>query len=113
MGARPLVNLMLSPRSVSACHIYFPDPWPKERHVKHRLFTPFFVASLARVMRPEAPLYIATDVRYYASAILGMLKASGFAQVDLPVPGAASTGFARKFIAEGRVVFAAAFTLRD
>ena len=40
MDARTLVNLMLADASVSAYHIYYPDPWPKERHVKHRLFTP-------------------------------------------------------------------------
>src|SRR5208337_5537567 len=37
--ARTLVNLLLPNHSVAAYHIYFPDPWPKERHVKHRLFT--------------------------------------------------------------------------
>src|SRR5260370_34371235 len=66
MDARPLVNLMLAPRSLSACHIYFPDPWPKERHAKHRLFTPILAEGLARVLRPDAPLYVATDVRDYA-----------------------------------------------
>ena len=40
MDARPLVNLFLACRSVSAYHVYFPDPWPKARHAKHRLFTP-------------------------------------------------------------------------
>src|SRR5260370_7977503 len=64
MDARPLVNLMLAPRSISACHIYFPDPWPKERHVKHRLFTPALVRGLTRVLRPDAPPYAPTDARH-------------------------------------------------
>src|SRR5262249_54546195 len=34
MDARTLVNLMLEPPSVSAYHVYFPHPWPKERHHK-------------------------------------------------------------------------------
>src|ERR1700761_3768532 len=41
MDARTLVNLMLPAASIDACHVYFPDPWPKGRHVKHRLFTPW------------------------------------------------------------------------
>ena len=51
MDARTLVNLMLPDASVSAYHIYYPDPWPKERHVKHRLFTPTLAASLFRTRR--------------------------------------------------------------
>jgi tRNA (guanine-N7-)-methyltransferase len=109
IDARSLVNLMLPPHSVSACHIYFPDPWPKERHAKHRLFTPYFTRSLMRVMTPDAKLYVATDVRDYAAAIFAMLEASGFAREEVPVPGATVTGFARKFIAAGRKLYAAAF----
>jgi tRNA (guanine-N7-)-methyltransferase len=112
MDARPLVNLMLAPQSLSACHIYFPDPWPKERHVKHRLFTRILVQGLARVLRPDAPLYIATDVRDYAAAIFPMIEAAGFVRSDTPVPGATATGFARKFIAAGRPVYSGAFRLR-
>ncbi len=66
MDARTLVNLMLADASVSAFHIYYPDPWPKERHVKHRLFTPTLAASLFRTVEPGAIAYVATDVRDYA-----------------------------------------------
>jgi tRNA (guanine-N7-)-methyltransferase len=106
MDARPLVNLMLAARTVSACHIYFPDPWPKERHVKHRLFTPIFVGSLRRILRPDARLYVATDVRAYADRIFAMLTDAGFRRISEPAPGATITGFALKFIGEGRELFA-------
>src|SRR5438309_959037 len=62
MDARPLVNLMLPDRSVAAYHIYFPDPWPKERHTKHRLFTPIFVHNLARTVSTRGIVHVATDV---------------------------------------------------
>jgi tRNA (guanine-N7-)-methyltransferase len=110
MDARPLVNLFLADGSVSAYHIYFPDPWPKGRHSKHRLFTPYFAASLARTLAPGAPLYIATDVREYAQAIFSMVEAEGFRRVPISVPGTAETGFARKFIAEGRKLYSQTFT---
>lgn len=109
MDARALVNLMLPARRLNACHIYFPDPWPKGRHVKHRLFTPYFAGSLTRVLAPDAPLHVATDVGDYAAAIFTMLEAAGFVRAALAVPGATATGFARKFIAAGRAVHAAAF----
>jgi len=112
MDARTLVNLMLPERSIRACHIYFPDPWPKQRHEKHRLFTPYFVASLGRTLAPGAPIYIATDVSDYAEAIFAMLEAGGFRREEIAVPGAEETGFAHKFIAEGRPVHAATFVVR-
>ncbi len=109
MDARPLVNLMLPEASVAAYHIYFPDPWPKERHVKHRLFNPILIAGLKRTLRHAAPLYVATDVAAYAEAIFAALGAAGFVRVDDAAPGAELTGFAMKFRAQGRAVHAGAF----
>ncbi|MBF6560488.1 MAG: hypothetical protein IVW56_09375 [Candidatus Binataceae bacterium] len=109
MDARTLVNLMIAPASVSAYHVYFPDPWPRKRDLKHRLFTPWFAANLKRTLRPAAPLYVATDVEEYAGEIFGLLEGSGFARAEMAVPGAETTGFARKFRAEGRPIYAGAF----
>ena len=112
MDARTLVNLMLPPASVDAFHIYFPDPWPKERHVKHRLFTDWFVSSLRIRLRPNAPLFVATDVAEYAEGIFAMLGVSGFTRTELAVPGAECTGFALRFRAAGKPIHAGAFVAR-
>jgi tRNA (guanine-N7-)-methyltransferase len=109
MDARTLVNLMLGDASVSAYHIYYPDPWPKERHVKHRLFTPTLVASLFRTVEPGAITYVATDVRDYAAEIFPMMLAAGFIRAVEAAPGAERTGFARKYVAAGKPVFSASF----
>ena len=109
IDARPLVNLFLPGGSVSAYHVYFPDPWPKARHAKHRLFTPWFVANLMRTMIVGASLYIATDVPEYAELIFSMANAQGLRPTSNPVAGAAATGFARKFIAQGRTFYSRAF----
>jgi tRNA (guanine-N7-)-methyltransferase len=113
MDARTLVNLMLPAGSVDAFHVYFPDPWPKERHIKHRLFTPWFVASLKRKLRSAAPLFVATDVAEYAHDIFAMLSESGFARIEAVVPGAEQTGFARRFSAMGKPIYAGAFVDRS
>lgn len=110
MDARPLVNLFLPCGSVSAYHVYFPDPWPKARHAKHRLFTPWFVANLRRTMSAGASLYVATDVRDYADSIFSMVSAHGLHPTGEPVAGLDATGFARKFIDEGRMVYVRTFT---
>jgi tRNA (guanine-N7-)-methyltransferase len=109
MDARPLVNLMLPDGSVTAYHIYYPDPWPKERHLKHRLFTPPLVASLFRTLEPGAIAYVATDVHDYASEIFPMMLDAGFIRATEAAPGAERTGFARKYVDAGKPVFSASF----
>ncbi|HVN63766.1 MAG TPA: hypothetical protein VMT58_03965 [Candidatus Binataceae bacterium] len=109
MDARTLVNLMLSGASVRAFHIYFPDPWPKERHVKHRLFTPYFAGSLIRTLEPDGSAFIATDVSAYAEEIFPMMQGAGFVRAAEPPPGALMTGFGRKYAAAGKPAYAASF----
>ena len=64
-------------RSIDRTFILFPDPWPKTRHRKRRLVQPDFVAELARVMKPGAPLRFATDWADYANRALAALIRDG------------------------------------
>ncbi len=64
---------LLPPVSVNCVYIQHPDPWPKRRHHKRRLFQADFLAALASVMEPEARLHIATDHEEYAQWIAGLL----------------------------------------
>ena len=49
-----------------AFHMYFPDPWPKERHHKNRLLRPDFLAEVARVLKPGKRIfYWGTDHKEY------------------------------------------------
>lgn len=105
MDARTLVNLLLPGASVAAFHVYFPDPWPKERHQKHRMFSERTVAGMRRTLAPGGGLYVATDVAGYAEEIERVLGQGGFERVTDSTPGGTSTGFARKFIAAARPVF--------
>jgi tRNA (guanine-N7-)-methyltransferase len=66
---------MIPPHSLSAIHIFFPDPWPKKRHHKRRLLQPAFVHELALRLRPGGYLHVATDWEDYAAAILETLTA--------------------------------------
>lgn len=107
--ARTMVNLLLPDNSVSAYHIYFPDPWPKDRHAKHRLFSPFFVANIARTLALDGIVYFASDVRDYAERIRAMLEAGGFRAFSQEAPGERRSNFGRKYAAAGRAVFAGSF----
>ena len=66
---RPLLR-WLPDAAIARAFILFPDPWPKKRHHKRRLVSVSTLAELARVMRTDAELRIATDIGEYARWIL-------------------------------------------
>ena len=47
--------------SIDTVYINFPDPWPKKKHLKHRLIHKDFVDELSRAMPLQAMVVIATD----------------------------------------------------
>jgi len=110
MDARTLVNLMLPEGSLSACHVYFPDPWRKLSQQKHRMFSPGFARRLRCVLAPTAIIHVATDVEPYAAEIFTMLTEAGFRRVDAATPGARASGFGLKYLAQGKGVFSGSFT---
>ena len=63
--ARWLLRECVPASSVQAMHVYFPDPWWKQRHRKRKLFTPEFALQCARVLTPGGMLHFVTDVEEY------------------------------------------------
>ncbi len=59
--ARPRTSL-LSPESLQAVTIQFPDPWFKRRHQKRRIVQPQLVKDLAHCLQPGGFLFIQSDV---------------------------------------------------
>jgi tRNA (guanine-N7-)-methyltransferase len=75
---RPLIR-WLPERSISRVFMLFPDPWPKKRHHKRRLFSPDLLRLLARVMIPGAELRLGTDIGDYArTALLAVAQTPEF-----------------------------------
>lgn len=58
--------------SLDAVYLFFPDPWPKKRHHKRRLIQPDFVACVARSLRSDGCVHIATDWQDYAEHALAV-----------------------------------------
>ncbi len=56
--------------------VFYPDPWPKRRQRKRRLVSDDMLVRLARVMRPDAELRIATDIDDYSGWTLARLLRS-------------------------------------
>jgi tRNA (guanine-N7-)-methyltransferase len=61
------VSYLLPAGSVEALHVYFPDPWPKRKHLKNRLINAAFSAATRRILKPGGTVYLRTDhLDYYA-----------------------------------------------
>lgn len=83
--ALPVVQEAVPDRSVSAYHIYFPDPWWKKRHRKRRIFGTDFLEAIARTLNPGGCIYIATDVKEYFEEIVSAISRNPyFMSLDNP-----------------------------
>lgn len=58
----------------SMIHLYFPDPWPKRRHWKRRFIQQDTLNLLAKTLKSEGVLRIATDWPHYAAWVLFQVK---------------------------------------
>jgi tRNA (guanine-N7-)-methyltransferase len=61
--------------SLSAVHLFFPDPWPKKRHHKRRIVQPDFVDVIASRLRSGGVLHMATDWEEYAQQAMAVISA--------------------------------------
>jgi tRNA (guanine-N7-)-methyltransferase len=115
--AKAILRDCVVPGSVAAVHVYFPDPWWKNRHKKRRVFTPEFAADAARVLTPGGRLLIASDVEEYFGVMTGIVRAmSVFSERPEEADRAAprtdagfATNFERKALATGGSVWRAVY----
>jgi tRNA (guanine-N7-)-methyltransferase len=101
--ARCIVERFVADASVTAYHIYFPDPWPKTRHRARRLATEPFARALARTLVPGGAVHVASDLRAVVDELVARLVASGLAPIAeaAPPPGRPVTKFERKYATGG------------
>ncbi len=91
--------------SLSALHVYHPDPWPKRRHNKRRLITGAFLEEALRVIVPGGELRISTDHLPYSRHIDEVLEAEPrFKPIDWNSANP-NTHFEVKYRKEGRVIY--------
>jgi len=67
------LKTLIKPQSVSAVHVYFPDPWWKRRHRRRRVFNDKFVDLCANVLQPGELLHSWTDVEEYFGVISALM----------------------------------------
>ncbi|HHU37459.1 MAG TPA: tRNA (guanosine(46)-N7)-methyltransferase TrmB [Treponema sp.] len=70
------IKTMFPDNSVSAFHIFFPDPWQKKRHHKRRLVQRPITDLLAKKLISGGYLYMVTDWEAYGHAAYSELTAT-------------------------------------
>lgn len=77
------MDRVFAPASVDRFHLLYPDPWFKERHHKRRVIEPELVRLLARQLRPDGELHVASDVFEVALEIMATIEDPTLADAGL------------------------------
>jgi tRNA (guanine-N7-)-methyltransferase len=108
------LQYLLPPNSASALHIYFPDPWPKKKHCRHRLINEKFPALARNALVAGGRIYLRTDDKDYFAQMTEVFGASKeFQKVETPDELAeVLTDFEREFNARGISTLREAYQLK-
>jgi tRNA (guanine-N7-)-methyltransferase len=68
------LEFMFEESEVQSVFYFFPDPWPKNRHNKKRLFQKPFLNACHKVLKDGGTLFIKTDHEDYFDWMLNHLK---------------------------------------
>ena len=64
--------------SIHQIFVNFPDPWPKKRHIKHRIISPLFFEEAERTLTKGGLLTFVTDDEPYSSLFLEYVNSPSF-----------------------------------
>ncbi|HEX2254181.1 MAG TPA: tRNA (guanosine(46)-N7)-methyltransferase TrmB [Thermoanaerobaculia bacterium] len=102
-----LLSAVLPRGFADVLHVYFPDPWPKARHQKRRLFDPESVDLVLGLLRPGGRLAFATDFLDYGETVRALLAAHpavGLRELAGGWPEGPRTNYEAKYVEEGRPI---------
>jgi len=79
------LEYLLPPNSAEALHIYFPDPWPKLKHRRHRFINERFPSLAVQALRPGGTVFLRTDDEdYFGQMIRVFAGDERFERIDAP-----------------------------
>ncbi len=112
MNANIAIEEIFPKDTFSLVYINFPDPWPKDKHHKHRIINTGFLLKLSDIMKKDAILEIASDHKDYIEHSLDVFAETPFFKSGYPDPGYMHnipsrpyTKYEREFREEGREIF--------
>lgn len=102
-----LLSSALPQAFATTVHVYFPDPWPKARHKKRRLFDDETVDLVLGLLRPQGRLFFATDFLDYGAEVREILASHPAVEVHSRQTiwdDGARTNYEAKYESEGRPI---------
>jgi tRNA (guanine-N7-)-methyltransferase len=79
------LQYLLPAHTVKALHIYFPDPWPKRKHQRHRLINATFAGLVRTSLAPGGRIYMRTDDANYFGEMRRVFSADNvFKPIETP-----------------------------
>ncbi len=102
-----LIATVLPAGFARAVHVYHPDPWPKSRHNKRRLFDVESIDLVVGLLEPGGTLYFATDHTEYGERVTEVLESHPgveLRRLDAPWPDGPRTNYEAKFVAAGQPI---------
>jgi tRNA (guanine-N7-)-methyltransferase len=107
LGAQFAVKHLFDSGSLESIVVNFPDPWPKDKHVDHRLLQRSFYYVAANRLRTGGTIRLATDhPEYLAFAKEEAMASSVFKLRDESPPEAVfATKYALKWKAQGKPLY--------
>ena len=108
------LQYLLPPHAAAVLHVYFPDPWPKKKHRRHRLINELFPALARMALAPGGQVFLRTDDADYFQQMNEVFEAAKeFEKIATPAELAEIvTDFERDFNAQGIPTLHAAFQLK-
>jgi tRNA (guanine-N7-)-methyltransferase len=109
------LEYLLPRHTVSVLHIYFPDPWPKKKHRKHRLINEFFPKLAGTALIAGGTVYLRTDDADYFQQMTEVFGANrDFRPVETPAELAGLlTDFEKEFRERGIKTLHSAYRLES
>ncbi|MFQ5841753.1 MAG: tRNA (guanosine(46)-N7)-methyltransferase TrmB [Thermodesulfobacteriota bacterium] len=103
--ARVALERLFLPQSLHCVYALFPDPWPKKRHAKRRLFSHTFLRLLNSRLVSGGEANMITDYQPYLNWILEQVPGTGFEAYRKSIPPRFGTRYESKWHESGREEF--------
>lgn len=103
--ARVALDRLFMAQSLQRVYALFPDPWPKKRHTRHRLFSHSFLKLLNNRLLNGGEARIITDYQPYVNWILEQVPRTGFEVSCEKIPPRFGTQYERKWHGSGQEEF--------
>lgn len=118
--ARKLLRETIADQSMDRVHVYFPDPWWRNKHKKRRVLNDQTLQDIQRVLKPAGEFHFWTDVLDYyehqCEQVMQLTRLSGPYYVPQRDPSHTmdfATHFERRARLNGQPVYRAVFVANN